>query len=1229
MANSPRRFLVVPDPAWDSASLVSVIPFSGETPNQAGRQVSQPERSATTPPAGDIGLTLTGEPETDVAGVARVTRAGVVEDARWGWIRDGDSTSLDLQFRQSPHVVGRRVDIVDGMTYEPPAAHSRAVRPRLLPLLSGDVLMVWTERYWMPIWGRQASTLAGSNPDFIYLSRLDHTTDTWGAVAAGPVPYDVTGLGSRVSAVDIAQFPDTGEIIMCVATSDTMVPGIANVDPRIMFVYQSVNNGTTWTLKHRLHMDGPIPDILLDIDGDGDIDDDTAVQDWALELLDSGRLCLFTVTEKYTWSLTSDDRGASWAATLVYTHVGNYQYAGHGCGASKARNGMGCFVSALRYGDATAPAMSRVQLWFSRDGVSFSGNIGIPSTQVIFETADITCAISPDGWPHIYGTEHVSKIAGAEEVAHAQDWLWGRRLKTRDPSLSDALADVTPDGPGVYGPATALHLSTGVPLGSYAVPAGPAFTPCVYRGFVGLDAVLYRGQILLAVVAQRDGTQPATDTQPDLGMFGLMVYRLNHWQPAQERVADAHQIVGAAFWYEPYWPAIGRIYNETWDCYDVPDEWGWAKTGAVVPVLTYAGTEGGYMAITGAPVYWQRPVSAGLSIGMAANLRVIVHVETGGDSASDTIAVRLALSDTSSRSDVSIRFKRSVGNVEVYLYDNTNAAFIGSTIIINAEVWVEVLYAQHRFSTTGVKHYLIARRYDRGADPDWDGPYTTGTLTATTVGGAAGGSNSLRFGHVVSGDPESWWKGVHLARAWTKTDDPQADEDCALAREGVTYIDNDAVNDRSTTGTGEPPLDNGLDNWMRTCRTLATPAQFMSRSTSARFRGEASTDGDWDYETGYAFAAANVQVQPVLREWRSVNDDTVVYMVFRAPTGHTFRPDAMAVFGHNVTGIVVQFNATDSWGTPAVSFGAGIAGFTSHDRYYHEWSINSAALSATGNRVTVAALNPWRPHQFKSDAGGQTHYLALHVDGSTVANIFRIIDNTSNTLILQTSVTGTGITPDGKGTIFSDRYAVMIGHHFPASPLTGYEYCQVVIGTGRHWDSDAAFARIGRIVFGCAVELSTPDVERGWSTGFDTGATITEQPTGAAYSQRNRPILRTWQADRPWMMPPVEAETVYSSPAAVDARASWAQWLDTCRLVEGGGVACALVWEGERFVGMTGEERVQCASDPLSLAMCHVTGLGELTNLVYDGRNENLAAGTACVARPVAAIRALTFRETL
>lgn len=1233
MSASPvRRFLVVPDLSSDVAEVVSCATTATDpVANEAGLQVAQPERNATTPPGGDISLSMSGAPETDVSFQAVLTREGVVEDARWAWVRDADDDAKDLQFRQSPHVIGRRPDVIEGVILNSPALAGRAVRPRLLALASGDVLAVWTTRNWMPIWARDATTL-GTTTESIRWARLDHTTDTWSAPDYGPVPFSVTGSGEFISAVDVTQYPDTGEIVMCVATAQSMTPG--STDPRLLFVYVSQDDGTTWTLKHRLHFDGPIPDIVLDSDGDGDVDDTTAVQDWALERLDSGRLCLFTVTENYTWSLTSDDRGASWSATLVATHTLDQQYAGHGAAVTICRNGMAMCISALR---GSGNGLSNIITRFTRDGVSFSAAIYTPQTSPIYESLDVAACVSPDGWPHIYGTEHAS----AQNILSThtpQDWLWGRRLKTRDPDLSDVDTSIFPsNGDGsVMGPAPAFHCGTGAPYGSYAVPVGiEDIDPCGYDGFVGLDVVQYRGQVLMAVVHQRDDeTQPTGSEQPDLSSYGLMIYRLNHWQPIQERVANALQDVSGTDTYEPAWPAIGRIYNNTWDCYDTPDAEGWSKTGGVTPTFAYAGTDGGYMEVNGAPCYWEHVTSGDVIIGLGANVRFVVNVVTGGDLTQDAIAVRLSLNDLVGHSDVSIRLHRNGANLEIQLYDNVNAAVIGSSKSVVHHDWVEVLYAQHRGQGTSqdVSVYCAVRPYARATDPDWDGPYTVVVNGTTVTCGVPTLAEWIRFGHFTSGTPKTRWKGLHLSRSWTRSGTIQANEACALVQAGTTYIDDDATNDRSPTGTGESPLDDGIDNWMRTTRTLATPPEWTERGTYCAFRGEAVTRGIWDCATTHAFAASNTLVQPVMREYRGETDDVETAIVLDAGTVG-WRPESVAVFGHNLAGFTFQFgdaNTSTAWSSPAVSFQLALPNIgVTPDRYIHLWSATSG-FSGAGHRITYETSSPWRPHQFKSDAAGPTFYFGKLFNNRT--HVWRIRDNTANTLILDTNSDDAAVSIKGSGVIFADRFAVMVGHHFDAvdpDPTVVYRYCRIVLRRTRHLDPEAAFPRVGRIVLGQTIEISSQDAEWGWRTGYASGSVLTQQPTGAAYSRRLRPTQRTWEADWPAMMPPEEASAVNASPSSQPADHTWAWWWDTVRRLDGDGVAAALVWDdGERFVGFDGEELVQVCADPLGLAMVHATTVGSLEHVAYNGVTENLAAGATCVPRPVAAVRGITFTET-
>ena len=88
---------------------------------------------------------------------------------------------------------------------------------------------------------------------------------------------------------------------------------------------------------------------------------------------------------------------------------------------------------------------------------------------------------------------------------------------------------------------------------------------------------------------------------------------------------------------------------------------------------------------------------------------------------------------------------------------------------------------------------------------------------------------------------------------------------------------------------------------------------------------------------------------------------------------HCQHSDAVAVFGHNLAGMTFEFNDTDSWSSPTIAFAFGVPGGTVvATRYTHEW-YTTTNFSGEGYRITRTSGEPWRPHQFKSDPGGQQH----------------------------------------------------------------------------------------------------------------------------------------------------------------------------------------------------------------------------------------------------------------
>ena len=57
---------------------------------QAGLVARPPELDATNAPTGDIRPVISGEPEVESKGKITLTHSGVVDTARFGWVRDED-----------------------------------------------------------------------------------------------------------------------------------------------------------------------------------------------------------------------------------------------------------------------------------------------------------------------------------------------------------------------------------------------------------------------------------------------------------------------------------------------------------------------------------------------------------------------------------------------------------------------------------------------------------------------------------------------------------------------------------------------------------------------------------------------------------------------------------------------------------------------------------------------------------------------------------------------------------------------------------------------------------------------------------------------------------------------------------------------------------------------------------------------------------------------------------
>src|SRR3990167_3732717 len=110
------------------------------------------------------------------------------------------------------------------------------------------------------------------------------------------------------------------------------------------------------------------------------------------------------------------------------------------------------------------------------------------------------------------------------------------------------------------------------------------------------------------------------------------------------------------------------------------------------------------------------------------------------------------------------------------------------------------------------------------------------------------------------------------------------------------------------------------------------------------------------------------------------------------------------------------------------------------------------------------SATPWRPHQFRTTDTGPRYYLWVHRPSGAAPFVFRIVDNTEDTLIFNTDPsTIIGLVVDGNRhyndaiAIFSDRCAVEFEHKWdetvvctpdlidnaPNSHMLGYRFLRL------------------------------------------------------------------------------------------------------------------------------------------------------------------------------------------
>lgn len=1178
-ARAPR-FLIVQDPEFCPEAVVSVGLAGGGESEQLGRVVAQP--SPDEDAAGSLRPVLSGEPERDTAiGTLGVSMSGVEGRGRFTWVRDADSSTTDAQVRVTPTILGRRADIVERKTSAFLGYH---IRPKLLPLASGRLLVMWALASDTPTNGftQVALRCTTMGPD-----------GEWDAQTYDPAPVGASllalaGLGTLYPmGWDAVQFEDTGEIVAWILMQDAVI-----LPRKCVWVMVSRDDGQTWTERARLWGPDPASPGPYDLPFEsGAFNDIWQVQSIALEVTNAGRIVAAIATRGSLWTAVSDDRGFSiqamtllrnWSASLVY-----------GAGVSMARARNDVILIFLARPTVAAPHYV-TEGWMTRNGTDVGLRLNFsdaPSDQ--WGGVDIAVVQRPDGWLNIYRSVH------QDDSFSFGDKLVVNQCLKRDPTLIetwDSFVSVFQD----------IH-THGI-TGSAGNMASAVTT---WAGFGGVDAVTWRGQIMLAACVVSESAPSTFDNS------ALMLYRSGFWQPAQERIE-------------------GSMFNRTFEPYCTPGNAGWIVAGAgtetISDTCTSGSTVGGYIRLVTGLLSTRAYTDTSLPNGnasIAGQFRVLCRPITGGSTASDQIAWRVRLRNGGYSCWFSVRYQKTVSGASLALADLNSTAGSIKNLVYDGDLFIEVLASIYQSGVNTWSAVAYARAVDPADDPDWVSPYTLlGPVELTEVAAAA---DSFQWGHMVASVATSDWKSVQIHRMG---------EESALASPiqwALDDVDSEVVSaPYAYVAMPDRLADSGAYNFPRPGQMTATP-QFLHSGVSVSWLGEASRPATFDWPMAWSYPVSGLfDLSSRQREWRSASYPTAddFEILLDAEQGGAlpnarFHPTALAVFGRNFPDMRIQFNASNSWGAPSVdlAFGCpGASGLTLNRlAALLSWEAGIAhgihvgyrrfrLSSAFGSRI-------FRPHQFASAPWpGQRFYA---VAGSVV---FPIVDNSEDTLFVEGDPIGWPIANPQELSIFSDRFAIDIEEAMSGvANQTGYRWCKITIPPFETAENVDGRVRAGLIVLGQKVDLSRV-VDYGFTVSQIPGASLTVGTSGAQYSARRHAPRLSFAIDGPPDREHAEANEPTNSPDQ-QRRSDWRRLIDIGRRLEAAGVPAALVFDAARFIGSTSDDGELLVGDPVDLTMVRLATAGDFGHLGFLPATMDFGGQLNGVPRTVAQARRLVMEE--
>jgi len=1294
MASYNRRYLIVPALNLAEESIIRARDLGSGDTAEVGLAVRQPALADSSEPLGDIRPVLSGVPEVEAEGVLRVTKAGPEDAGRWSWSKGGSSTAY---VKQNSNVFGRRPDFIDTSLVET----AQLAQPKLLELADGNVLLFYVLAVSDPV--RLRRTMYQH-----WLTRLDGETDQWSVPTIPFVaPTRVAGDMAWTAGVTAVQFPDTEEVLAFHFWGDSPV-GTYVPDYRYLVVSASTDGGSTWIERNVFYLGGGTNYEVKTSVGGYDIPlmipfwvnpnhpvlppeaDRSYIQSVDSVLLASGRIVLYVLTQRgYVWAFISDDRAETFTATGIYRKFP--PEGGEGADSAEATYKPGGMITAtldrdgVIYGAVAAPVANPLnnslgRMWAvffsSVDGVShqlaedaYGAWWGGGTPDGFFKQAMGGVAVTrPDGRPSFYIASHNPAF-----YLGAGDWLHHMVAVERetDRQLTGArMGDSWPNWIDAF----ALHCTPGDglnrPYGEYWDPSGAMVVPSthlVLYGFRDVAACVHRGQVLVAAIIKEEDWDSEGEGPPKGDVVyvssHLAAFRTNYWQPMAENLDPVGNL--------PAIPAAGLLYNRAWDGYSFPSAWAWTQfagggsaTLETVKTGGAAADVGGRMRIsTVAPAarYFEMNNFPAPDASHAGHLRIVMAPISGGDTASNEIGVVWILADGGQAHGIHIRLEVAGPDWKIAVFDNLSGGQLGVTVVISPlaggvnQEWVEILaalWADHSGGTpSDGEASVFVRAYYRETDPDWEQRYTQVCLSGVT--GMFAGSDTLKMGHIAGGTTTSDWKSLHLNRSDGAGFTPPFSIPTT-----DSYLDDESDARRWTYAAAYRTLkvEDGRANFMRSPQITTVPPQWLSRGVYAHFRGEATTEGNYDIATAYEYGRQSLFTDPVVQEWRSHGDvdlskpyvpsveivletEAAFPIIYRPSGGH-----GVAFFGRNWPRVNLQFNNSDSWGAYDYEVILDTANSPwPKDRISSIWSTSptmtvdvDSAMRLVHVRLSATSDEPiWRPHQFRWNDVGPRYYFVTHVavEPSYVPVVVPILDNSEQVLILSTPI-ATADPPTGLEAwpaidtfdIISDRFAtqlLMTGEP-PIPPFQGRRFMRVAI-FGSYFIGEG-FMRAGRMIYGPMVDISSPDFAWGWTIDNEPGAERIDLRGGPSYNRKRTAPRRSWAVDYDVLRSAHEYDPTFTSPIRGNHK-PWQEPIDVMRNAGAFGQQVALIFDGDRARHFSGADVVRVACDHNEVALVRAEAVGNFQHAVFECKDVDLPGGVETLPRPIGQVRGIVFRE--